>query len=203
MADQSQTQPAERKYDPGEEPVSSDKKYEVLAGEAEGFYRMVVTVSTAFLGGSMLFMEKLAPHPVPYSVLVLAAGWAAFLVAIFFIVDVRRKNLESLRLAMRCEYDKADIIDKGTRRGSQVAQNAMLAGMCLVAVYGLLNLASYREEPMKSQRVIVSTDDKSIPLSISGGATGPPPTPVSQPAPAPASNPDKNPPGTPTSTEKP
>ena len=45
------------------EPVSSDKLAEVIAGEAEGFYHTVVTVATAFLGGSLFFLERIVPRP--------------------------------------------------------------------------------------------------------------------------------------------
>ena len=124
------SEPAE--YPRGTEPVSSDKKYEVLAGEADGFYKILVTVSTAFFGGSLLYLEKIARHATPISIVVLALGWFALVLAIFWVTDVRRQNLESLRLAMEGKYDEARAVDAQTRLGSRRAQWSMLVGMSLI-----------------------------------------------------------------------
>jgi len=152
-------------FDPGTEPVSSDKKYEVLTGEADGYYKMVVSVSTAFLGGSILFLEKIAPRPLLWTMVVLAMGWMALLIAIHLIIDVRRKNLESLRHAMEGDYDQARAIDAQTRAASKKAQWGMLCGMALVGVYGFTNLAIRKDVPTSPQRVILEAG-KTIPLAL-------------------------------------
>lgn len=155
----------------GQEPVSSDKKFEVLAGEADGFYRMVVAVSTAFLGGSILFVEKIAPRPVPRTLFLLGLGWIAFVLSIYCVAEVRRKNLESIRLALEGEYDQARAIDVRTRLASNLAQWGMIAGMLFIGAYGLANLVLRKEERMEPQRVIVGVEGP-IPLSIAGGSSG-------------------------------
>lgn len=124
----------------GTEPVSSDRKYDVLAREADGYYRMIVTISTAFLGGSILFLERLAKQPECWTLPLLASGWVSFLVAIHSVASVRRQNLEALRLALEGKYDQARSIDERTRTASTLALWAMLVGMFLMAVYGFSNL---------------------------------------------------------------
>lgn len=194
MTEDTQQAEDERDYLPGQEPVSSDKKFEVLAAEADGFYRMVVTVSTAFLGGSILFVERIAPQPIPQTLWLLAAGWMALVSSIYFIVQVRRGNLESIRLALEGNYGDARSIDAQTRLASALAQWGMIAGMILISAYGMTNLVLRKEGRVDTQRMVVKIEGP-VPLSIAGGSAGGSPrdttggspgaTPPATPAPTP------------------
>lgn len=172
----------------GEEAVSSDVKFTVLSEQASGYYHTVTTIATAFLGGSLLFIEKIAPHPVPWTLGLLGAGWVCLLAAIGFITDVRRTNMLSMRLAMRSEQELAQDIDKVARRSCMIGQYALILGMLLVSLYGLANVALATREPqednMAKTQIITKVDKRGIPFSISGGDTGG--RPASPPKPRPA-----------------
>ena len=142
-------------YEPGAEPVSSDKKFEVMATEAGGYYQTIVTIATAMMGGSILFLEKIAPHPIVWTIALLAMGWLALLGSIFLITDVRLNNLESLRHALECEYELAKTVDSHTRKASDLARWALVFGMLLIAGYGLLNLVLRNEPAGSKQHVVV------------------------------------------------
>ena len=176
--------PGRVEYEPGQEPVSSDTKFEVLATEADGFYKTVVTVSTAIMGGTLIFLEKVAPHPTLGSIIVLGTGWMFLFAAIGSILYVRRKNLESLRLALRGEYPAAGDIDARTRRASSMAPYLMIIGMALAGLSGLMNLWKGADGGNVSDPK--SSEAGRVPLSIAGGDTGPKgsqPSPPSVPAP--------------------
>ena len=43
--------------------VSHDAVWQSIAAEAAGFYKIITVTASSFLGGSLLFMDKFAPHP--------------------------------------------------------------------------------------------------------------------------------------------
>ena len=61
---------------------------ESVVAEAVAFYRLMVTTSTVFLGGTLVFWEKVAPKPTQETLVMLGAGW------LFLIATIVRINLD-------------------------------------------------------------------------------------------------------------
>lgn len=42
-----------------EKDVSRECIFNIYAAEAQGFYKLVITIASSFLGGSLIFVEKI------------------------------------------------------------------------------------------------------------------------------------------------
>jgi hypothetical protein len=123
-----------------DEHVSKDAVFSSIVSEAACFYKMIVAVASSFLGGSLIFMEKIAPDPSTFSLVVLGIGWLALMASIALVATVRRLNLESGWRAMGGNYDEARRIDKKTRSRSKWSTRLLILGMSAIMVFGVLNI---------------------------------------------------------------
>jgi hypothetical protein len=150
--------------------------------EAGGFYKLIVTVSSAFLGGSLLFLERIAPAPTPLMKLLLALTWFALIGAIACVAWVRCQNLRAARLALdrlalsegddeaKKLEDEAKKLDRHKELLSSYSQYCLVAGMLLLSVVGMLNLNQCGTErkdhmPDAHQRAATASSERSIPYS--------------------------------------
>jgi len=122
------------------EKVSKDTLFNSIVKEAGEFYNLVLTVASAFLGGTLLFLEKIAPQPVKWSLCILALGWLSLIVSIGLAVYVRLKNLESGRLALEGKYDDAAKLDRKKECHCVCMTWTLLLGVLCVAAFGMINL---------------------------------------------------------------
>jgi hypothetical protein len=121
--------------------IRREAVFNSVVSEAAGFYRVIVTVASSFLGGTLLFVERIAPTPRPFWLVVLGVGWLCLIASITAAVTwVRRLNLESGHLALSGQYDGARRIDHRSRRWSSVAAGCLAVGMLLVSLTGLGHL---------------------------------------------------------------
>jgi len=125
---------------PPNEKVSRDTLFNSIVKEAGEFYSLVISVASAFLGGTLLFLEKIAPHPFKWSLCILAFGWLSLIMSIGLAVYVRLKNLESGRLALEGKYDEAQKLDRKKECCSVCMMWTLLFGVFCVAVFGMINL---------------------------------------------------------------
>jgi hypothetical protein len=149
-----------------------------ITAEANGFYGVVVTVASTFLGGSLLFLERLAPARTGWSIVVMAFGWLSLVASIGCIARIRFMNLRSGKLALRDEYEQADVIDRHTDTLSNWSQWLLIGGMSALVFMGLLNFNQItnkeRTEQMNNQSGGFDRVDKSIPYGSLKPNTPPP-----------------------------
>jgi amino acid transporter len=152
-----------------------------ITAEANGFYGVVVTVASTFLGGSLLFLEKFAPARNSWSIVVMALGWFSLVASIGCIARIRFMNLRSGKLALLDRYDAAMKIDQHTDMLSNWSQWLLIGGMLALVIMGVLSFRQItkeeRKESMSNQNSGVGPLDKSIPYGSLKPNT---PAPVSQ-----------------------
>jgi hypothetical protein len=138
-----------------------------ITAEANGFYGVVVTVASTFLGGSLLFLEKFAPARSAWSIVVMAIGWISLVASIGCIARIRFMNLRSGKLALLDQFDEATKIDHHTDMLSNWAQWLLIGGMSALVFMGVLNFNQItkkeRTEQMNNQSGGLDRLDKSIP----------------------------------------
>ncbi len=155
-----------------------------LTAEAGGFYTLIVTVASSFLGGSLLFLEKFALNRNRWMLALLILAWLALVAAIGCIARLRYHNLRSARLALEERFSAASEIDKHTDWLSWLSQYLLIAGMLSLVVVGSLTFYTQQGERKteimteQKQAVVTGNEQKSIPYGSLG-------TPSGQAAPAP------------------
>ncbi len=63
--------------DSNEQTISLEALYDTMSKEADGLYKQMITICTAFLGGTLVFFEKLFVSKAGWSIYFLFGGWAA------------------------------------------------------------------------------------------------------------------------------
>lgn len=124
-----------------EESVPKKTVFESITSEAGGFYRQVLTIASAFLGGTILFFDKLKVSIKPLSLILLFLGWLCLIVVIALSGIIRLKNLESGRLALDNEIEKARKLDSRKENWSEIMLWFLIAGIFLITLFGIINLA--------------------------------------------------------------
>jgi hypothetical protein len=171
--------------DPPKDRVSKDCVFSAIVKEAGEFYRQMIAVASAFLGGSLLFVEKIASSPRWWSIPLLAVSWLFLIASIVLILLVRRGNLESGGLAINDEHDEAKRVEKRVRFLGDAAILALAAGIVALVAFGLVNYPGGKQmaDPKPAQAVTYESLKRSaIPFS----GTKPPPlvNQTTQPPPA-------------------
>lgn len=167
------------------EPISSDNVsraalFDSIVKEASEFYKLVLTVASAFLGGTLIFLEKIAPPPVPWWLFVLLCiGWLCLITAICILAIVRTKNLESGCHALDNNFEAAQAIDAKKERYTEWTLWLLIAGVCCITLFGIINLGRMnccskqpQEEKTMSEREKTDSQ-KRIDSSVPYGRTGP------------------------------
>jgi hypothetical protein len=127
--------------------VSKTDVLGAIVTAATQYYQTITTVASAFLGGTLFFMEKIVPPGTrPQLLGILAAGWLLLIGAILSVVFVQRWNLVSGQLAMRGQIGEAQQIDRRSNRATLSAVVCLTSGIALVMLYGFLNLLSLGEK---------------------------------------------------------
>ena len=111
-----------------------------LVKAAADYYKTIVTVASSFLGGTLIFLEKIAVNPSFGSTVLLGIGWLLLVLSILAILLVERWNLESGRQALRDSYDRALKIDASTRFLSWAAILLLGSGIACIMFFGWINL---------------------------------------------------------------
>ena len=115
-----------------EDQVSRKALFTAIVSEATGFYKIVTVIASSFLGGSLLFMEKIAVKPKPWTLVILAGGWLLLMASIGLIAWIRCLNLDAGQMALEGKYDEASVVDRKKRRLSIAALVALMAGMTAI-----------------------------------------------------------------------
>jgi len=144
---------------------------ETAISEAVGFYKLIVATATLFLGGTLVFWEKLSPPSSAVSLFPLAAGWLCLILSVAFVVAVRRDNVELGRLCLTGTDAKYDRIAARSRSLTTLSGMFLAVGMLFVASAGMVTLW---EKTMASEnkRVEGPNESKSIPFKEIAGNDG-------------------------------
>jgi hypothetical protein len=157
-----------------------------VTAEANGFYGVVVTVASTFLGGSLLFLEKFTPAKSGWSIVVISVGWISLVASIGCIARLRFMNLRSGKLALTDQYDAAKKIDSHTDLLSNWSQWLLIAGMFALVIVGILNFnqigKSGRKEQMSNQNDSRDGLRESLPYGSLKPSAPPPATQAPQPS---------------------
>jgi hypothetical protein len=119
-----------------------------MVSEASGYYQSVIAISSSFLGGSLLFFDKIAATPIKYSLLLLGLGWVSLIAAIISVIYVRRQNLEIGRLALKIlsnanteeEKNNVNIINKCNLKLTNLTALFMMIGLTFIVIFGIINI---------------------------------------------------------------
>ena len=112
----------------------------ILATDADGYYRLVLTVASSFLGGSLFFLEKFLPHPTLLTLSLLSVGWGSLVTSIALVTRVRLKNLQSGAFALEGKEAEARVLDAVKARETTGAARFLIWGMVFVVAAGVVSL---------------------------------------------------------------
>lgn len=118
------------------------KIFDSLVNETLALSKLIVGTATAFLGGSLVFLEKIAPQRTPCSLIVLFLAWLLLIAAILSILCMHRISLISGWHALEGRSEKAQGNDERARRLSLAAVMCMVLGVALMMLFGAINLWS-------------------------------------------------------------
>lgn len=147
--------------------------------EATGYYKLVVATATLFLGGTLLFWEKITPTLSVLSLLLLGIGWLFLIGSVMLVVFVQRDNIEMGRLVLADDLDNYEPVAKRSRRLTTASGICLAIGMFFVSAAGM---AALGEKAMNEKRSSDSISDetlilqKSLPfkeIAQSAGGTNP------------------------------
>lgn len=114
--------------------------FSALVQEAAGFYGLLLTIASAFLGGTLIFIDRIAHNPEAWTVFVLAGGWGALVATVVLVALVRWRNVETMRAFLEGRHSELPQKEKLTRRLTVSAIVCLGCGMLAVSVFGVLNL---------------------------------------------------------------
>ena len=114
--------------------------FSTIAQEAAGFYGLILTLATSFLGATLVFIDRIAPKPQHWTLILLGLGWLCLIAAVSLIASVRWRNIESGRTAHAGDWEKESDEEKMTRKLTVGAVFFLVIGMSLVTLFGFLNL---------------------------------------------------------------
>jgi len=128
--------------------VPIERLYATMSEEAAGVYKLVITICTAFLGGTLVYFDKLFISKATWSIYILFLGWAALTYPLAVLVFVRWQNVEAHRHVLEYvktgddkEFEKAASIPRKSRKWTTSALISMVAGLVLIAVFTAINIA--------------------------------------------------------------
>ena len=126
--------------DMNDDGVTQETILKVLADIANEYYRLVFAVASAFLGGSLLFLEKFVRKLSVCTLVPLTLGWAALVVAIALIASVCARNIQSANLVIQNKRTAARSIDDAKARDTTLAVWFLVGGMALLVIAGIVSL---------------------------------------------------------------
>ena len=132
------------------ESVEKDTLFQAIVESATEYYKLIVMVASAFLGGSLILVEQLSHSLSPIKptkdlLRLLACGWICLVISIFLIAMVQRSNLRSGKLVLEGKIKEARRIDNHTDVETTWALITLAAGIALIMAYGYLNFMKIAE----------------------------------------------------------
>lgn len=146
--------------------ISRPEIFKAIVADAGGYYGQLVTVASAFLGGSLFFLEKITPIPL-YSQILMFLGWLFLITSIASTLYIRHWNLESGRLALEAMFDEAAKLDQRKKNLGSASIIALILGMASLAVVGILNVGRIPQNMTQNKTALspgtMPQEERSIP----------------------------------------
>jgi hypothetical protein len=114
--------------------------FTAMAQEASGLYDIVIKVASAFLGGTLVFLEKIVPSPSEWCIAVLGIGCGLLILTIVFVVIVRLVNIQAGHHALGDEMEIARSYDRFGQPLTVAALISFALGLGLIAYAGISNV---------------------------------------------------------------
>ena len=122
--------------------VSKEALLTTIASEAAGLYGLLITVSMAVFGGTLLFLDRITPSPTSGSLWLLGLGWLILLVCTLTCAWVRWNNLESGRMTLEGRVEDSKRIDKPNRMLTKLAIISLGVGIGSIGIFGMANIVN-------------------------------------------------------------
>lgn len=128
--------------------------FEKMADEAGGFYAMVTTITTAFLGGALYFCDKFLVTGPRWSIIPLSAGALLLAAALVMLCWVRwnnvnslQKYLESLRPDGECAAQQMLALESRNRYLTSAALVVLATGLASIVLFCIACVWSISQGP--------------------------------------------------------
>lgn len=152
----------------------------------------VITLATAFLGGTIIFIEKIVKGPINYFGLIWI-GCSCIIATIGCNLYIRSRNIRAIQHELNRNYDQCNTLQRRTRSLSDFSYGSLLIGMVLITTFALLNVSNPNKlsegvHSMTNQGNIRQENirkDEGLAPSVLRTILNPPPIP-SPPAPQPS-----------------
>lgn len=161
--------------------VSKTVIFQSITTEAGGFYTTVTTVASAFLGASLLFIDKFITGGTTPSLVLLGLSWISLVASLGCISCVRYLNLQSGRLALEDNFERAGVVDLRSCKVLTASLVCLIVGMTALVFVGLANVNNLgrKENSVNSQsRPSPQAEQRTIPY---GSLSKPDSAPVQTP----------------------
>jgi len=142
-----------------ENEVSRECIFTTIASEAAGLYNLLITLSTGMFGGTLLFLDKIAPSPTKNSLWFLGLGWVMLLFCTIACAWIRWKNLESGRLALEGKFKDAQKVDRPNRMLTKFAIFSLGLGITFIGIFGCVNMVA-KVNANERSNIMVEDKDK-------------------------------------------
>lgn len=126
--------------DNGDE-VSKDELFSGMVKEAGGFYQLVIAITSAFLGGTLIFLKDVEITN-SYTLWFLGLGWVSLVVTIAVMAKVRLMNLKSFKFSLLKEWGKSAEIDRENEKRTLFLLNLLAFGLLMLTIFGFLTILS-------------------------------------------------------------
>jgi hypothetical protein len=133
---------------PAKSNVSLDELYKTMATEAAGLYNQMITICTTFLGGTLVFYDKLFVSGNSYTLILLFLGWLCLVIPLPMLIWIRWQNVEAHRYILKyIKFQKADDYTKGveipkkSRCLTQWAIWLIAVGLFLISLFTAINIS--------------------------------------------------------------
>jgi hypothetical protein len=146
---------------------------EISAAEAAGLYQILVGSATAFLAGTLIFVEKIAPNPSGYEITLLGLGWLSLVLCISTVALIRLANIDCATACLGGGGD-ATTHQNAASRYTKLGVGLLCAGMVFVSLAGFVSLV--RKDFMSdhnNERPIVTNPDHGPCPPCTGDGRGP------------------------------
>jgi len=113
-----------------------------LSPEASDFCKQIMTVSTSFLGGTLLFIDKVVTAPMPWTKWLLLFGYIMFIGAILLVCVVRFSNvltLEALNSNRPRDFEFAKKRNKEVIQAMRISACFLIFGVMAIVTFVHLN----------------------------------------------------------------
>jgi len=133
----------------------------ITASEAAGFYKLIVTVASSFLGGSLVYFDKVVRFQTKSFLWFLYAGWLALVISICAIIWTRRLNLKACSFVMKGseeDHIEAQKFDNKAMNWSTASTFLLALGMCLLMCFGAFSI--YQNIKIQEKKVADNENKK-------------------------------------------